>query len=75
VDAYCLAQLISKLYRGLAQVVYLPVDVERYRLESASRGFFESISRRGHYKRPSLIVETFTGIGRPLVAIVDRMRI
>jgi hypothetical protein len=53
----------------VAQAVCPPVNAERYRLGSASKGFFDSISRCTHYKHLSLIVETYIRIGRPLVVI------
>jgi glycosyltransferase involved in cell wall biosynthesis len=76
VDAYLansayVARRIGKLYRRSARVVYPPVDVGRYRADLPREEFYVAVSRFVPYKRMSLIVEAFTQMGRPLVAIGD----
>src|SRR5919202_3336260 len=65
VDAYLanssyVARRLNKVYRRPAQVVYPPVDVERYRYDLPREEFFVVVSRLAPYKRVDLIVEAFT---------------
>src|SRR3712207_4922228 len=74
VDAYLansfyVAQRIGKLYRRPAQVIYPPVDVERYRSALPREEFYVTVSRSVPYKRVDLIVDAFTRIGKHLVVI------
>jgi glycosyltransferase involved in cell wall biosynthesis len=74
VDAYLanssyVARRIEKLYRRRAQVIHPPVGIERYRPDLPKEKFFVAISRFAPYKRMGLIVEAFTRMGKPLVAI------
>jgi glycosyltransferase involved in cell wall biosynthesis len=74
VDAYLanstyVARRIYKAYRRPARVIYPPVDVERYQSDLPREKFFLAVSRFVPYKRMSMIVETFTDIGEPLVVI------
>jgi glycosyltransferase involved in cell wall biosynthesis len=76
VDAYLanssyIARRIKKLYRRSAQVIYPPVEVERYRADLPRDNFFITVSRCVPYKRVDLIAETFTKMGKPLVIIGD----
>lgn len=65
------AQRIRKLYRRTAQVLYPPVDVERFRSDLPREDFFLAISRFVPYKRMGLIVQAFSEMGKPLIVIGD----
>ena len=74
VDAYLansfyVARRIHKVYRRPARVVYPPVDVGRYRPDLPREDFFVAFSRFVPYKGLSVIVETFTRMGKPLIII------
>ena len=74
VDAYLanssyVARRIAKLYRRPARVIYPPVDTERYRPDLPREEFLVAVSRFAPYKRMNIIVEAFTRMGKPLVAI------
>lgn len=65
------ARRIAKVYRREAQVVYPPVDVDRFRPREDREEFYLTVSRLVPYKRVDLIVEAFRRLGRPLVVIGD----
>ena len=65
------AQRIQKVYRRTAQVLYPPVDIERFRSDLPREDFFLAISRFVPYKRMGLIVQAFSEMGKPLVVIGD----
>lgn len=74
VDAYLtlseyVASRIRKVYRRPAQVIYPPVDIERYRPDLPRQEFYATVSRFVPYKRMDLIAEAFTRMGKPLVII------
>jgi len=76
VDAYLaisayVARRIGKIYRRSARVVYPPVEVGRYRADLPREEFYVALSRFVPYKRMDLIVEAFSRMGKPLVAIGD----
>ena len=76
VDAYLansryVARRIGKLYRRPAQVIYPPVDVERYRANLRREKFFVTVSRFVPYKRVDLIVEAFASMGWELIVFGD----
>lgn len=55
-----IARRIRKVYRREANVVYPPVDIERFGLHTEKESFFLTASRMVPYKRMDLIVEAFT---------------
>ena len=54
------ARRIWKTYRRRAQVLYPPVDVERFSLQPKKDNFYLTMSRLVPYKRVDLIVRAFT---------------
>jgi len=63
---------IHKVYRREAQVIYPPVDVERFALQEAKEDFYFTASRMVPYKKMPMIVDAFTRMpDRRLVVIGD----
>lgn len=74
VDAYLtlsdyVAKRIWHAYRRRAQVIYPPVDVDRFRTDLPREDFYLAVSRFVPYKRMDVIVKTFNKLQRPLVVI------
>lgn len=68
-NSHYVASRIRKTYRRDAQVIYPPVDVERFAARAQRDDFYLAVSRFVPYKKLDLIVEAFTRLGRPLVVI------
>jgi glycosyltransferase involved in cell wall biosynthesis len=77
VDAYAanshyVARRIWKTYRRRAEVIYPPVDVERFAVEHTKDNFYVTVSRLVPYKNVGLIVEAFRRMpDKQLVVIGD----
>jgi glycosyltransferase involved in cell wall biosynthesis len=69
--SHYVAQRIWKLYRRPAEVIYPPVEIDRFRAGRPRDEFYLTVSRFVPYKRVDLIVEAFSRMGRPLVVIGD----
>ena len=75
VDAYVaisrfIAERIRKVYRRRSEVIYPPVDVERFSLRTIKEDFYLAASRLAPYKRIDLIVQAFAAMpSRRLVVI------
>lgn len=68
------ARRIRKAYGSDATVVYPPVDVDRFALETNHEDFYLIASRMVPYKRVPLIIEAFAAMpSRRLVVIGDGM--
>ncbi len=60
-------QRIRKFYRRESEIIYPPVDTERFQPSGQSPGdYFLIVSRLVPYKRIDLAVEAFTRLGLPL---------
>ncbi len=70
-DSQYVAQRIWKLYRRPAEVIYPPVDVDRFRPRTERGNFYLTVSRFVPYKKIALIVDAFSRLGLPLVVIGD----
>ncbi|MFZ2681622.1 MAG: glycosyltransferase [Patescibacteria group bacterium] len=57
---------ITKYYRRDSQVIYPPVDVEKFSLSDAPKTYFLTGGRLVAYKRFDLVVDAFTKLGKPL---------
>jgi glycosyltransferase involved in cell wall biosynthesis len=66
--SHYIARRIWKVYRREAQVIYPPVDVERFTPGSAREDYYVTASRMVPYKRIDLIVEGFAS--RPELRLV-----
>jgi glycosyltransferase involved in cell wall biosynthesis len=66
------ARRVQKTYRRHADVIYPPVDVERFTLHEGKEDFYLAASRMVPYKRIDIIVEAFRQMPeRRLVVIGD----
>lgn len=65
------ADRIWRVYRRRAEVIYPPVEIERFSPASAREDYYVSFSRLVPYKRVDLIVEAFTKLGKRLVVLGD----
>jgi glycosyltransferase involved in cell wall biosynthesis len=63
------ARRIWKTYRRRAQVIYPPVDIDRFRPDRKREDFYLVVSRLVAYKRVDLIIEAFRRLDKPLVVI------
>lgn len=65
-----IAKRIWKVYRREAEVVYPPVDVDRFECQTNKDDFFLTASRMVPYKRIDLIVEAFTELPRKRLLVL-----
>ncbi|MFP4298112.1 MAG: glycosyltransferase [Spirulinaceae cyanobacterium] len=63
------ARRIWRVYRRQAQVIYPPVDVDRFHFQAQKEDFYLTVSRLVSYKQVSVIVRAFNQLGLPLVVI------
>ena len=63
------ARRIWRCYRRPAEVIYPPVNVDRFPFEPQKQDFYLTVSRLVSYKKISLIVHTFNQLNLPLVVI------
>ncbi len=63
------ARRIWRCYRRQAEVIYPPVDIERFTCNAAKEDFYLIVSRLVSYKQVAPIVEAFNQNGRELVVI------
>ncbi len=65
------AQRIWRCYRREAQVIYPPVNLERFALHSQKDDYYLTVCRLVSYKKVELIVSAFNQLKLPLVVIGD----
>jgi len=65
------ATRIKKYYRKDSQVIYPPVDVEKFTPQREHLDYFLTVGRLSPYKRTKLIVETFVKLKLPLIVVGD----
>jgi glycosyltransferase involved in cell wall biosynthesis len=71
-DSRFVARRILKAYRRPAQVIYPPVDTDRYRPGGERGAHYLTVSRLWQYKRVDLLIEAFASMPeRRLVVIGD----
>jgi glycosyltransferase involved in cell wall biosynthesis len=63
------ARRIWRCYRREAKVIYPPVNIDRFSLQTKKEDFYLTVSRLVSYKKVSLIVEAFNRLGYPLIII------
>ncbi len=63
------ASRISKYYQRESDVIYPPVDVDRFAVSDASEDYFLIVSQLSPYKRVDLAVQLFSKLGKKLVII------
>ncbi len=70
--SHAIQQRIQRFYRCDSQVIYPPVNTERFHANDAPpEKFYLVVSRLLPYKRIDLVVEAFNMLGLPLVVIGD----
>lgn len=65
------ARRIWRCYRRKAEIIYPPVDCDRFSFSPQKEDFYLVVSRLVSYKKVGLIVEAFNQLGLPLVVIGD----
>lgn len=60
---------IKKIYGKEAEVIYPPVEVEKFYIKAAPENFYLIVSRLNSYKKIDLAIEAFNSIGLPLKII------
>ncbi|MBD1928426.1 glycosyltransferase [Trichocoleus sp. FACHB-90] len=73
------ARRIWRCYRRPSEVIYPPVNIERFSFQPQKEDFYLTVSRLVSYKQVSLIIRSFNQLGHPLVVIgtgpeLDKMR-
>ncbi|MFB2981188.1 glycosyltransferase [Microseira sp. BLCC-F43] len=63
------AARIWRCYRRYAEVIYPPVNIDRFPFQEKKEDFYLTVSRLVSYKQVDLIVKAFNQMGRPLVVI------
>ena len=63
------ARRIWRCYRRQAEVIYPPVNVEKFLFKSQKQDFYLTVCRLVSYKKISLIVRAFNQLGRRLIVI------
>ena len=57
---------IKKYYRRDSEVIYPPVDTERFAISTAPKNYYLTGGRLVAYKRFDIVVDAFTKLGKPL---------
>jgi len=60
---------VARFYQRDSQIVYPPVDVERFQPRESHEAYYLVVSRLIPYKRIDLAVEAFTRMGLPLIVV------
>ncbi|MEL7035562.1 MAG: glycosyltransferase [Cyanobacteria bacterium J06592_8] len=63
------ARRIWRCYRREAKVIYPPIDLDRFQVQTEKQEYYLTVCRLVSYKKVSLIVNAFNQLGRPLVVI------
>lgn len=63
------ASRIWRYYRRPAEVIYPPVNIDRFSFQTQKEDFYLIVSRLVSYKKVGLIVQAFNQLGLPLVVI------
>ena len=66
-----IARRIEKVYGKPSDVIYPPVDVDKFTLREAKEEFYLTASRMVPYKKIDLIVEAFSQTDKKLVVVGD----
>lgn len=65
------AERIKKLYGREAEVIYPPVETERFSISNEIEDYYLIVSRLNTYKRIDLVIEVFNDLKKPLKIIGD----
>lgn len=64
-------QKINKYYRRDAEVIYPPVDVEKFKPTKDNKGYFLIVSRLSPYKKTDIAIHAFNKLELPLLVVGD----
>lgn len=64
-------QRIAKYYRLQSELIYPPIDVERFAASSSDGGYFLILSTLAAYKKIDLVVNLFNKTGKRLIIVGD----
>lgn len=70
-NSYYIANRIKKIYGKESDVIYPPVDINKFKLCENKDEFYLTASRLVPYKKIDLIVETFSQTNKRLVVVGD----
>ena len=70
-NSHYTARRIWRTYRREAQVIYPPVDTERFTLQNERDDYFLFVSRLVPYKKADLIIKAFAELDLPLKVVGD----
>ncbi len=70
-NSHYIARRIKKIYNKSSDVIYPPVDVDKFKLREAKEEFYLTVSRMVPYKKIDLIVEAFSQTDKKLLVIGD----
>ena len=69
--SHWVADLVRQAYGRPAEVIYPPVEIERFYAAPERQDYFICVSRMQPYKRLDLVVEAFNRLGLPLLMVGD----
>lgn len=69
--SHWVAQRVWRTYRRRAEVIYPPVEVERFRPATPREDYYITVCRLVPYKRVPVLVEAFNRLDRPLLVVGD----
>lgn len=67
--SHWVARLIEWAYGRTAEVIYPPVDVEKFAPLTPREDYYIVVSRMAPHKKVPVIVEAFARLGRPLIVV------
>ena len=67
----CVQERIWRYYQRKSHVIYPPVDVERFRLQTEADDYYLVVSRLVGYKRIDRAVGAFNLLKKPLIIVGD----
>ncbi|MEN6461383.1 MAG: glycosyltransferase family 4 protein [Syntrophomonas sp.] len=70
-NSYYTAARIWHCYRREAKVIYPPVNIDRFNIQSKKGDYFLFFSRLVPYKKADLVIKTFNQLGLPLKVLGD----
>lgn len=67
--SHWVARRVWRAYRREAEVIYPPVDVDRFQPLTPRQDYYITVSRLVPYKRVGMLVEAFNRLGLPLLIV------
>ncbi len=68
-NSFYTAKRIKKYYHRESQVIYPPVEIEKFNPQKEHQGYFLTVGRLSPYKRVDLIIDVFKKLSLPLVVV------